>query len=685
MLLVSPILCGEQVTDINNSWNLIQKYDANSDFKHLIGKKGSQGWELDYKRDRPGLALQSAKTPFILDSGLYRITFLLRRGHYPSKGFLNKTYSLFRLELWDLTTNELIINRELQTCDFSAPNVYEPRWMEFSAEGRQGHPVEARVYWSGLANGEIDSIEMLHFPTPPLNELEEKATRLSDVLEKNHLENGFVVSRSLTGEPDETGDATTYTGYYCAALAWKYAVTKDPWTYQALENVLTTLHNSIKGDGKNPILTRYVGPDETPFSKSPSKDVYNSFFLAYSVAYPHISNRALKQQMEDDLERLATSFIKNDLTIKLGHHVLMSLTPYFTEEEVKKGIREFLDDKKAVKKALRSIRLTKRYLPIAQPWPEMNQVVQAIKQGNEEKLFSLVVPTMNGLVQLVERAREILREQYRVDLFPKRLRQLDVPGRRLLDLTNETLRKLPPPIEGKRFQRLSDLKVLASNSVISLHMIRTALTITQAPQLLEYYKSNLFAQDELLKTALQWYGFEDRLIKLTSGDNAADQHRRGYLGVLALYNLIQLETNPATKENYREILKEEFQTYAHEDNPLFEAIALASGLKGNRDLILKDLYLYPEDRLGWGEEYWERQGKNVAQEWGGGENKGYSREALPISHRPKDSFLWQRNARRLRGDYVKHYPATDYLFLYWMCRYHEILPNPTPKPTVRKK
>jgi hypothetical protein len=48
---------------------------------------------------------------------------------------------------------------------------------------------------------------------------------------------------------------------------------------------------------------------------------------------------------------------------------------------------------------------------------------------------------------------------------------------------------------------------------------------------------------------------------------------------------------------------------------------------------------------------------------GGGESmKEYSADPLPVSLRPKDSFLWQRNARQLRGDSVKRYPPTDYLF-----------------------
>jgi len=78
--------------------------------------------------------------------------------------------------------------------------------------------------------------------------------------------------------------------------------------------------------------------------------------------------------------------------------------------------------------------------------------------------------------------------------------------------------------------------------------------------------------------------------------------------------------------------------------------------------------------MGFGDDYWKENGKKIAERLGGGEVNGFSREPLPISHRPKDSFLWQRNPRRLEGDHEVRYPGTDFLFVYWLCRYNGIIP-----------
>ena len=99
---------------------------------------------------------------------------------------------------------------------------------------------------------------------------------------------------------------------------------------------------------------------------------------------------------------------------------------------------------------------------------------------------------------------------------------------------------------------------------------------------------------------------------------------------------------------------------------------------------MRALDLFPEDGKGFGKKYWDANGSKVADLVAGGEIDGYAREPLPVSHRPKDSFLWQRNARRLKGDESKTYPGTDYLFVYWFGRYHGIIPAPSPEPVAHR-
>ncbi len=649
---------------------------------HHVGRAGDRGWQLDYRRDKPGYAIAGLQSPLFLEPGFYRATFVLRRGHYPQKGLLFKSYGLFRLEIWDTTTQKPIAKRELQIGDFSGPNNYESRWIEFSMDGREGHAIEPRVYWIGLANGEVAEVRFERSPAVDMAELERKAIDLGHKLAQENLENGFVVSRKLDGSADETGDATTYTGFYVASLAYKYAATKDELTYQALENGLQTLHNAVKGTPEDPVLTRFVDGEGMPYPRDPSKDVYTSFFLAHAAAYPHITNPALKKQMRLDIDRLAGKFLRDGLRVKNGGHTMVSLTPYLTDEEIRSGIQKLFADGRGLRKFIRALRTSKRYLPFGELWPGMKKVIHALEKKDEDQIMELVVPTMNGSFQLAERVRDILREQYRQDLFPKRFTNKEYPGIKLADMLTQMTKRFPKHDDGQRIHHLSDLKILASNALISLHIVKTAAVITGKSQFESYYRENLYAQDELLETVLAWYGMEDELTKLTAGNPVADAERRGYLGTLSLVNLIMLEENPAVRASYLSILEREWNLYLREDNPMVSAFNLvySDGKNGDRGQLLRALALYPEDRHGFGKDYWTANGTAIAEKHGGGIHKKYAREPLPISERPKDSFLWQRNARRLSGDLPNVYPATDYLFVYWYARAHNLIPAPPKKP-----
>lgn len=682
MLKTDGFLAAAPVVPDEPAWIQIRTLSPQKDCDHESGRPGGRGWAMDYSKDEPGYAISRPKDALLLEPGFYRATFLIRRGHYPASGFLQKQYGLFRIEIWDVTDDERIAFRDLQIGDFSQPNEYQPRWVEFSMAGREGHVIEPRAHWPGMANGEVASIQIDRFPDVSLVELDRKAHRFGDLIEREHLENGFVVSRNPDGAPDETGDALTYTGFYTASLAWKYSVTKDEFTYQALENALQTLHNAIKGTAEQPIIVRFVDKDGTPFPKSPSKDVYTSFFLAYSAAYPQVRNEALRAQMRLDVDRIAGRFIKDGLTVKAGPKAFLSLTPYLTDEEVSEGIDKMLKNKRLLRKISSTARQVKRYTPMNELWPGMKNTVRAIERRNPKQIKGLVVPAMNGAFDMALRGRDLLRERYRSDFIIRHVRNNDHPGKLLADAITETMKKIPQGHDGRRIHQVSDLKVLASNALISLNIIKTAAVITKDPKFETYYRRNLYGNQGLLKTAVQWYGFEDEFLKLTAGNGFADQERRGYLGALSLMNLLKLEEEPETKNTYKAILKREQYLYRNEDNPMTASFD-REGKGATVGLIMRDLLLYPDDRQGFGNAFWKEHGKEVADKFGGGEEDDHSREPLPISRRPKDSFLWQRNARRLSGDDEnRKYPPTDYLFVYWFSRAKGLIPATPAAPTA---
>jgi len=343
--------------------------------------------------------------------------------------------------------------------------------------------------------------------------------------------------------------------------------------------------------------------------------------------------------MIKDMEKLTYNFLDDDLGLRAGGEKLMSLAPYFTESEIRHGINKALSNTRRYNKILEGFKKARRYVPIYELWPGMKKVIKAFKEKNEDRLIDFVLPTMNGLAGIVERARDLLQETYREDLLFRRNPNPAHSGVQLEKLLDEFLKKLPRGRKGRRFEKLSDLRILASNALISLHLVRTAQVITNNIQFEEYYNTNLYSQDKLLETALNWYGIEDQLLILTSGNPAADRDRRGYLSALALTNLIQLETNPAKKASYQNLLRRWCKSYRHEDNPMAEALYFLVEKEGHQmrtGLILRGLELYPENQTGFGKDYWKEKGDYIGKTLGGGVHRGYAREPLPISHRPKD-------------------------------------------------
>jgi len=121
--------------------------------------------------------------PLLLEPGLYRAAFLLRRGHYPRRGVLLDSYGSTGLRFG---SGKKGARGSAGTSDrrFSSANEYEPRWIEFTMNGRAGHAIEPRVYWLGLANGEAASIDIERFPDISVEKLAEKAERMGEVMEK---------------------------------------------------------------------------------------------------------------------------------------------------------------------------------------------------------------------------------------------------------------------------------------------------------------------------------------------------------------------------------------------------------------------------------------------------------------------------------------------------------------------
>ncbi len=71
-------------------------------------------------------------------------------------------------------------------------------------------------------------------------------------------------TRKVVEKFDGIGDSATWAGHYLAALAFKYAVTKQPKTLAAIHQTLDAFDRLTHVTGKNGYIARFAGPADDP-------------------------------------------------------------------------------------------------------------------------------------------------------------------------------------------------------------------------------------------------------------------------------------------------------------------------------------------------------------------------------------------------------------------------------------
>ena len=186
-----------------------------SHFSHETGQRGSEGWEVDYKKHDSGYLIYGLNLP--LPEGDYKATFYLRRGKY-CDGFdcgdpLTENKGIVNIQVYDLTTQEILpkqrpgrtsrCERDLKCHHFPDANVYKEFSIQFTTRGCYGHRFDLRAYWPGLGipfgkcNMEVDKVELqldrgVIWFSPDYAELAAKAATFDNNIQKYHLDNGQI-------------------------------------------------------------------------------------------------------------------------------------------------------------------------------------------------------------------------------------------------------------------------------------------------------------------------------------------------------------------------------------------------------------------------------------------------------------------------------------------------------------
>ena len=182
-----------------------------------------------------------------------------------------------------------------------------------------------------------------------------------------------------------------------------------------------------------------------------------------------------------------------------------------------------------------------------------------------------------------------------------------------------------------------------------------------------YYEDNLSAGKGLLSTALNWSQWDELFAAVLFGESQTSRVRgnSNHLPYLALMNLTMLD--PQHHADYVALFERQ-RLFQHNDlNAMTDLMAGDLGIQPDPAGIgYWVLHRYPEARRGFGETYWQKNGRARARQFGGWRD-GYAKDPIPPDLRPRDAFLWQRNAHSIRGDAEGwDYAPLDYLWVWWM-------------------
>jgi hypothetical protein len=226
-----------------------------------------------------------------------------------------------------------------------------------------------------------------------------------------------------------------------------------------------------------------------------------------------------------------------------------------------------------------------------------------------------------------------------------------------------------------------ELKVVPTNALLLLHVLKVAYQVTRAQQFKDHYDQ---VKNDMLKVARIWGDAGDVLLTELFGDAAADAARSSgthQLQWVALYDLLTLEQSPATRKQYQEVLEGAFSYISDELNSFVNFIHAIHSDSGIGDEIalpqgLESLILFPP--YGYQNFVYSCDSDLVKYKYGGcisflgGEL--VARDPIFLDERPRDASTWQRSPRRLTNNNPNRiFPGVDFLLAYWMGRAHELL------------
>ncbi len=647
-------------------------YAGNSGFVHETGRHNPYGWQADYRISQPGYLVRGLSNGGdLLPEGEYRYDLYigLRSGHLA--GLLSAANDVIRVEAYDATAKERVMDRTFQMADFpSTRRGLGCLTLTFSTRGRHNHRWEPRIYWQGLAGLYLEKVDVYALESSSLTQLIDKALSFEKLMNEQFIQDGYVVVRSDKGEPEDYGDTAIWTGLYAAAEAWRFQATRSQEARARMERALWAMH-ALHAQAPNPeTIVRHVDSQGHVLPDAPSKDSYTGFFFALGQCMTWVRDPALRQALTDDAATLTDALITQNLMLfsPFGYPVTVSpsLSPTFLME----ALHELKDNPAEAKRWIHLLGALRWYFWLhgQLPVPLFAKLLRALRHPTLPVDTSLA-PALNDAVAIL---RQLQRNVHHSAAMGVAGGLIDAPYAKIDLLLLQIIKKIDDETHRQPLRGAEDLKILPSEALHALHWIKVTSELLPKPNRFDlYYQNNLSTHNALLRTVVDWSHIDELLLGAALGETRASAMRTSscHLTFLALYDLILLEKDPWIRFQYQTVFERELAPMRSDYNAMLWTMQDKLGLSPHQPgLALWTLSRYPQDRRGRGDNYWRAHEAELLKVFGG-PVVGKAREPLPPDVRPRDAFLWQRSARSIRGDSEGwEYPPMDFLFAYWMAR-----------------
>ncbi|MDD3148117.1 MAG: hypothetical protein PHD82_12505, partial [Candidatus Riflebacteria bacterium] len=169
--------------------------------------------------------------------------------------------------------------------------------------------------------------------------LAEKAAKFDSLIAGQHIPRGLVVNLQPTGEGEShryrsSGDSTIWTGAYIASQVYRYRVASDPAALANIEKCLRAFVQLHDMAGRQGFIGRAYGTREELgqgsdiidgagsyshlcFKADTSRDQYTGIFMGCALAWPYVSDEALRNELRNMIGIVARNLMQNNLALKV--------------------------------------------------------------------------------------------------------------------------------------------------------------------------------------------------------------------------------------------------------------------------------------------------------------------------------------------------------------------------------